>query len=409
VLSDFFPRLLSFSQKNGPGSVFFACLITGVLLLTVGFLLRSLENQKYQFNNIVTERLELAKRKFELSKQEIEYEYLKATEAIDRFNNEYQGNIETLKADLQNKISRFDVAQEKSVVENTIKLQKVLNALNMTYAAAKNELLRMQDNLAISFDSFKNNHKEIVIETNRKFHEDFTKTINIYRNEISLARRKNEDNIRKALKVYDEEIVKISYVRSEIELFLDEIQKELQKLEKKVSTQLPNTSAPNLNRLILVRMKINAFLGEYREKMDNLKTSKLPQIEYSMPQLAYELPEVHYIEISKPKFLAKDTVLNKIERIDDQLKDIRIADFEYKPLASTLKAADVFNQAAMPGFQGSPPQLYLDDALSVEGLETFIESGKFWILPTACGLILIAFSFLFGFYVIQVQIQHTSN
>lgn len=409
MFSNFFSKLLNLSRRNGTGATFFACLVAGILLIAVGFSLRSLENQKNQFNNVLMERLRLAKGKFELSKLKIEYEYKKAIESIDKFKDEYSKNIESLKKDFEQKLAEFDIGQKKSIIENQIKFEKELNKLRRMYTNAKDELLRIQEVLNLEFETFKIQQKESVIETNRKHDEDFSKASDAYEQDISKALDAYKQDFSKASDVYEQEIIKMSFVRSEIEGFLDEIQNNLQELEKKITAQLPNEPDLDLGRLILVRMKLNAFLSEYREKMERIKEYTPPRFEYILSEFEYIPLKLVDVKIAKPMFLDQENVSQQIQLLEDGLMNIAMTRSKYLRAAEVIDLDSVFEIIAAPRFSPTPPEINLSDVISTKGLESLIVSGKFWMLPTTSGVILIMFSIIFGFYVIQEERHHTPN
>ena len=373
MLNTFFGKFLRFSRRNGPSSTLFGLIIVGILLILIGFLLRSLENQKTQFNDILVERLDLAKGKFELSKLKIEHEYKKAEESIEKFKNEYNSNINALKKDFEQQLAEFDIGQQKLIVKNELKFAKELDNIKKAYYDAKDELVRYKEDLKLDVERLKIAQKEQLVDVNKNIEEDFF-------------------DVRDA---YEHETTRLMQVRSEIEIFLDEIQLNLQSLEDDMAKKLPKEPEIDLTKLILTRIKLNAFLSEYRAK---LKLSEL-----SLPS------KFESITIKKLEPLVLSDISKNIQLLESGLEDLTLPMQVYGEAANAIDVNKIMSRAAVaPSFAPSPPEISLKEIISIKGLESLIQMGKFWLLPLTCGVLLLAFSLIFGFFVIQEDVGYKS-
>ena len=133
---------------------------------------------------------------------------------------------------------------------------------------------------------------------------------------------------------------------------------------------------------VLVRVKLNVFLSEYRDSLKKKFEFEAPSFE---AELKTQLPVISLAEPVWTDFTPLEAVI-----MADASKHI-----------DTVKALD--KAGGPPDFTAQPPEFDLEKILSVKGLVELVGTGYAWVIPTIFGFILALFSLFYGLFLIQEE------
>jgi hypothetical protein len=290
--------------------------LLGASQIALGVVWRSVEHGKAdQKDQLATEE--------KLQKQQFQLDYDKATAAFERFREEYSERMTLVREEIDEKVATFQLELEKEVSTKNAENAEQLREIKNRYEEATNEIAR--------------DGQEMTLELREDKIEQQTKL-----NEIL---KKEDAEFKDAASAYERETTKLNYVRQELEVLLDDIQKDLQTIEVKSSTGDKLKVPPDeLAKLAYARVKLTVFLKEYRERMK----ITMPEWKHFAPELTGLIQE-HRYKAFTPQRLEVETFQGKIavphfavEEIKNSLSrigappDLAASALQFTPTLATL-------------------------------------------------------------------------